>query len=511
MKRIAALVLSAALLLGLLSGCGGEDDPYVPTGNALSQGEITEPDDTEAEQRTVLPFYPERGRNPYLCSDYSNRVIFSLIYQGLFAVDREYQVWPVLCDSYTVSWDMKTYTFRMAEATFSDGSPLTAADAAASLEAARAGDVYGGRFGYVDTINVTEDGALEIVLSTPYENFPLLLDVPIVKGTQADTEAPLGTGPYTYDQQGDQLGLRRSPTWWCDAAIPVDAERIYLMTAESPAKLRDAFEFSDLSLVNTDPGSDSYADFHSDYELWDMENGIFLYLACNDASPVFAMPAFRKALTWSVDRSTIAETYYRDFAYTTSLPASPQSPYYNEALANGLGYDPQRMTLAVADHPEVREITVTLLVNGSDAVRVRVARSIAQSLTGSGLKTVTSELTGLEYRTALQEGAFDIHLGQTKLSANMDLTPFFAAGGTLAYGGLEDPVLQALCLESLANIGNYYTLYQKILEDGQLCPLLFRSYAIYTQRGSFSDLQPSRDNLFFYHLDKTDEDVRMEE
>lgn len=510
MKRIAALLLSTALILGLFSGCGGEDDPYVPTGNALSQGETTEPAVQESETQTSLPYYPDRGMNPYSCTDYSNKAIFSLVYQGLFAVDQSYQVWPVLCQSYELSWDMKTYTFQLAQATFSDGSSLTAADAAASLEAARESQTYQGRFGYVDTISVTEDGQLQITLTTPYENLPLLLDVPIVKAGEVDAQRPLGTGPYAYEQQGEGLGLRRCPGWWCTAQLPIETERITLLEAESPSQLRDAFEFSGLTLVCSDPGTDSYVDFHSDYELWDSESGVFLYLACNDASEVFSIDVFRKALTWSVDRDTLAETFYRDFAYTTALPASPQSPYYNQSLANELGYDPQRMTLAVAEHPEVRELTVTLLVNSSDSVRVRAARVIAEDLKESGLNVTTSELTGDAYRTALEEGAFDLHLGQTKLSANMDLSAFFESGGALAYGGLEDPLLQALCLESLSNIGNYYTLHQRIVEDGQLCPILFRSYAIFIQRGSFPELEPSRDNLFFYHLGRTDEEARVQ-
>lgn len=509
MKRIAAVLLSASLLLGVASGCGGEEDPYVPTGNALSQGEVTEPTVDDAARQTSLPYYPDRGLNPFTCADYTNKAVFSLVYQGLFAVDRSYQVWPVLCQSYQLSWDMKTYTFRLEQATFSDGTPITAADAAASLEAARDSDVYRGRFGYVDEISVTEDGQLQITLTTPYENLPILLDVPIVKASEVEAERPLGTGPYAYEQQGEGFGLRRSPGWWCTVQPPIDAEHISLLTAEDPAQLRDAFEFSGLSLVSTDPGSDSYADFHSDYELWDSESGVFLYLACNDASPVFSIPAMRKALTWAVNRDALAETYYRDFAYTTVLPASPQSPYYHQALAGDLGYDPQRMMMAVSENPEVRALSVTLLVNSSDGVRVRVARSIAESLSQSGLQVTTLELAGAEYRTALEEGTFDLHLGQTKLSANMDLSAFFQTGGTLSYGGLEDPLLYALCLETLANIGNYYTLYQRILEDGQLCPVLFRSHAIFTQRGSFPELQPSRDNLFFYHLGKTDEEARV--
>ena len=93
----------------------------------------------------------------------------------------------------------------------------------------------------------------------------------------------------------------------------------------------------------------------------------------------------------------------------------------------------------------------------------------------------------------------------------MDLSAFFAPEGSLSFGGMSDPATYSLCLDALANSGNYYNLHQKILEKGMLCPILFRSYAIYTQRGSFRGLTPARDNLFFYHLGRTLEDALVTE
>ena len=111
----------------------------------------------------------------------------------------------------------------------------------------------------------------------------------------------------------------------------------------------------------------------------------------------------------------------------------------------------------------------------------------------------------------LFDGEYDLYLGQTRLSPTMDLSAFFEPKGTLSFGGMEDPVLYALCMDSLANKGNYYNLHQKVLEKGMLCPILLRSYAIYTRRGSFRGLAPSRDNLFFYHLGRTMEDALVTE
>lgn len=511
MKRILAILLCIFLISGAFSGCNVEEEPYVPTGDGLTWDEETEPTGSAVTQQSMsLPYYPERSMNPYSCSDYTNKMLLDLVYQGLFIVDADYNPRPVLCKSYSISWDMKTYTFYLAEATFSDGTPLTAQDVAASLKEAVKSPVYSGRFGYVEHIDTTDDGAVTVELETPYENFPILLDVPIVKKSGVSEKRPLGTGPYAYESDENSLSLRRRTDWWCVAALPVTAERITLVAGESPAQLRDEFEFNDLSVVCADPGSDAYVDFHSDYELWDSENGIFLYLACNRYSSVFGEDAVRQALTYAIDREALADTYYRGFANTTWLPTPQKSPYYSGALAAQYSYNPERLKQAVAE-AELTNHTVKLLVNKDDSIRLRAARAIAESLSQCGLKVTTSELNTDAYLEALEEGSFDLYLGQTRLSANMDLSAFFAEEGALSYGYMSDASTYALCMDALANRGNYFTLYTRILADGQLCPILFRTYAIFTQRGTFTELNPARDHIFYYDLGKTLDEILISE
>ena len=501
MKRFFALLLSVLLAVGAFAGCEAKKEAYVPTGDGLTWDESTTPTSVVTEQDMSLPYYPKRGLNPYKTADYINQNVFDLLYQGLFAVDADYTVYPVLCKRYSVSKDMKTYTFYPAAATFPDGDVLTAADVAASLKAATKSNVYKGRFEYVKSITTTNDGAVKVTLETPYENLPVLLDVPILKQSQIDAERPLGTGPYLYETFNEKLRLRRRTDWWCAAALPVTAEHIALVEGKNVAHLRDEFEFSGLGLVTADPGDGSYVDFHSDYELWDCENGIFLYLACNSKSPVFEKKEVRTALTYAIDRNMLVEEFYRGFAYGTVLPVSPKSPHYSTSLAQKYGYAPEQLTQAVAN-AKLETTEVKLLVNTDDHVRLRAARKIAEALNQCGLKVTTLECNSAEYLETLKKGNFDLYLGQTRLSANMDLSAFYNSEGTLNFGGMSNTAIYALCLDALANAGNYYTLYQKVLEDGMLCPVLFRSYAIYAQRGIFSDLTPSRDNVFFYHLGK---------
>ena len=513
MKRFFSILLSV-LLAGMLCACETEKAPYTPTGAGLTwdedyTGPVNQPEKEESNQSLKLTYYPERSMNPYSCTDFTNRALFTLLYQSLFSVDRSYNIEPQLCKNYQISEDMKHYTFYLHNARFTDGTALTAEDVVASLLTAKESVYYSGRFTHITGINQTDDGGVAITVDTPMENLPLLLDIPIIKQTELLADTPMGTGPYYLDAGTQNPVLRRNSNWWCEADLVVTAPAITLVAAQSIAGIRDSFEFDGLSLVCADPGSDRYADYRCDYELWDCESGIFLYLSCNMESEVFSNATVRSALTFAIDRDTLAADYYRGFARSATLPVSPQSPYYSSNLASKYAYDGgEKFTQAVIDASKSRA-EIVLLVNKDDSLRLRVARDIADMLIACGLKVTMAEKSTSACQSALKKKEFDLYLGQTKLSPNMDLGVFFAAKGALNYGGISDVALNTLCTESLANYGNYYTLYKNIMDDGRLCPILFRSYAVYATRGLLTGLTPARDSVFYYSLGRSMENALL--
>ena len=511
MKRIVSLMLCLAALL-CLSACGSDPTAYTPTGNALDPDDSTTPAVTlpmvsqTQRQDITMAYYPGKSFNPLYATDNTNRALIPLIYQGLFTVDRNYNPRPILCKSYTMTEDMRTYVFYLQNATFSDGTVLSAQDVVATFNAAIESEVYAGRFHHVKEVTVTPDGGVMVKLSVPYENLPILLDLPILKATELDRERPVGTGPYRLDATAEGMRLYRRTDWWCRAALSIRDDVISLVPAEDTVHIRDEFEFGAVNLVLANPISNQYADYRCDYELWDCESGIFLYLGCNMNSDLFSVPEVRSALTYAIDRSSIA-TFYRGFARPTTLPVSPLSPYYNPVLASRYEYNPTLFAQAViASGLAGRE--VTLLVNKDDLLRMQAGRAIANMLTEGGLTVVMSELDTNGYRKALRYGNYDLYLGQTKLSPNMDLTTFFSNEGAIHYGGINDVTLNALCQEALANRGNYYNLHQQSANDGRITAIAFLNYAVYADRGLITEMIPARDNIFYYDLGKTLEDVQ---
>lgn len=511
MKKILCILLCVAVVFPCLAACGHEEAPYTPTGKGLSGDgpEATTPQDTQpetGEQELSLAYYPDKPLNPLKTMDFTNRVLFSLMYQGLFAVDSENGVHPVLCKNFSVSQDMKTYVFYVENATFSDGSLLTVQDVYASLRHASQNPIYKGRFSHVSAIAMTTDGGILMKLDTPCESLPMLLDIPIVKETQILEAQPLGTGPYYMETVASGLRLRRRTNWWCSAKMAVTASSIPLVEATSPAQIRDNFQFGDVGLVCADPCSDTYSDFRCDYELWDCENGAFLYLGCNMGSELFSVPEVRSALTYAIDREYLVTEYYRNFAKASTLAVSPGSPYYSRSLANRYAYDPAKFTQALSSAGLLGH-SIRILVNKDDSMRLRTARAIGEMMDACGLIVEMKELNGDSYNETLVYRTYDIYVGQTRLSPNMDLSAFFRKGGALRYGDLPDESIYNLCKEALANEGNYYNLHKAVADDGRLTAVLFHSYAVYATRGLLTELTPARDNVFFYTLDKTMEQI----
>lgn len=498
MKKWLAILLAFVML----TGCT-QQSPGTLLPEDTQPDSLLNPTTPNGELIYSLAYYPDRSLNPYESTDYTNRVLFSLIYQGLFTVDSKYTAYPILCDTYNVSADMRTWTFTLANATFSDGTAVTANDVAASLTAAKGSAWYGNRLQHVTKITSLGNSVV-LQLDTPFENLPLLLDVPIVKASDVAAPSPIGSGPYRLD--GDQL--RRQAGWWCSATLPVSLSTIALIAAEDEVHIRDSFETGNVGLVCADPGSKNYVDFRSDSELWDCENGLFLYMTTNKKSTVFGNDAIRKALTHAIDRDMLVNTYYRGLARSATLPASPQSPYYSEKLAENYGYDPQKFADAVAN-ANLESNQITILVSTSDYYKRYVAQSIAAMLTTGGLSVTVKEVSADKLVEELRWGTWDLFLGQTRLSANMDLSAFFVKNGSLNYGTLTDDAIYAMCKDALANSGNYYDLHKLVMESGRLCPILFQSYAVYGKRGVAPELSPARDNLFYYDLGKTLDDARV--
>ena len=141
-KRIQILCLLGAVTL-LLSGCWTEAPVESANGLLGDQEPADQQEEVILPAAFTLPYDPDQTLDPVTCADGMQQVAGSLIYEGLFRLDRQLEPQPWLCQSYTYDAASLTYTFTLRSGvTFSDGSPLTAADAAATLRRAKSSQRY---------------------------------------------------------------------------------------------------------------------------------------------------------------------------------------------------------------------------------------------------------------------------------------------------------------------------------------------------------------------------------
>lgn len=508
-------LIALLLCLLLLAGCAAEPAD-TPAPDLPSETTAPEQDAPETSSVFSLPYEPDADFNPYSCMSLTNRTVISLVFEPLFAVTAEFEPSPYLCASYEMSGDAMTHTLTLREnVTFSDGSPLTAADAAASLNAAKGSAYYGQRLRKIESITATASNVITIKTYAPCGTLAQLLNIPVTKSGTAQSASPVGTGPYSL---GNAQLARVS--WWRDATPAVDAATIPLVEISSISNLRDRFEYGDISLACTDPNIGVRAAYHSDYELWSNNTTIMQYLGFNLNSPAFVYTPVRASITYLIDREQLVADTASGFAAAAVLPAAPQSAVYDQKLADNYAYNPAAFSAAmsassisdISENDGVLEVfndsgtqalRGTMIVCGSSEQRVGAAQSVVDMLNGAGYALTLKVLDYSAYLSALQRGEFDLYYGEVRLSPDFDLGAFFEAGGALSYGSLADETMALLCNQMRENAGNAYDLYEKIMERGLICPILFKNYAIYAERGAISNLTPCIDGVFTQPIAET--------
>ena len=459
MKRI----LAALLVLLLLCGCAAK-----PQETAEEPVEETPTQETETvEADVVLAIHREAGLEPYDCLDPCNRLLFDFIYEPLFVTDTEFEVRPVLAEGWQVSEDGKTTTVTLnANRKFHDGTPVTAEDVCASVEAAENSAFYGSRFADLTAVEAVDSRTVQLTTSVAMECLPRLLDIPI---TKKEAETPMGSGPYAYHENSLTLVAERTD-------LP---KTIGLTPITEADGLRDSFQYGSVTLTELDPNGTDAVSLQGDFELWNVPTTALQYIGFSLRCPA----AVRSALTYAVDREAIISGDMDGFGTATVLAALPNSPWYQPELAGQAAYAPDKLKEVAESGTEL-----TMVVNSANRQRTASAERVAEGLRACGLNVSLQKLTPKQYAEMLKTENFDLYYGEIRLSPNFDLSPIFRGG----YGSFgKDPAIARLCESTLANSGNAYDLQNAILTDGLICPVAFQNNAVYAVRGLELPLHPN--------------------
>lgn len=529
--KLLALII-AMLMLCSCSVVNGAVTSIIESTREASSSETPEPSPEESDEPESEPdkdavssivdsnhqfgvvFDPDGSFNPITSQNRLNQDIIYLIYEGLFEVSPQYTAEPVLCTSYDVSDNQLVYTFNIRTGvTFHNGQKMTAEDVVYSLNMASntEASVYSSRFHSVATITALDDYTVQIVLGSPYEQLPLILDIPIIPTGSIDTAVPSGTGPYKLSGSGDSLTLLKNNDWRSSSQLPFD--QIYLYNAETSDTLRDDFETSRVDLLKIDPTGTSSITFHNDYELFQYSTNIFQYVGFNYDSDVFSNEYARRAVCYCIDRETIVEEDYKGRAAAAVLPCREESILFDEALSAKHGFNTARVKelfeeggftslddtglMYFETSLFMQPLSVDFIVNSENPYKVASAEGIAEVMNENGFSVNLRLLTYDDYMRALNTDDYDMYLAEVKLTADFDLTTILTYYGKLNFGTVTYEDLSLYIKGALENSGAALDLFILIYEHGLMAPVLFKDQAVIAPRGLITNLTPTAANSFY--------------
>jgi oligopeptide transport system substrate-binding protein len=421
--RISPLVfLGLALLFSL--GCALTDVGSAPESQTPSAPAATQPPGSQGTGATRVPGAPTRpaGGNtptpapprspdslllpfvggdpptldPAVAQDSTSAEVIVEIYSGLVTIDKDLKVVPDIAESWTVSDDKKTYTFKLrADAKFHDGKAVTAQDFKYSIERAAdpatespvadsyLGDIVGVQQKLrrqatdVSGVKVVDDLTVAITIDAPKTYFLAKLTYPtafIVDKANVDSGGrtwylkPNGTGPFKLNNYafGQQIELGRNDAFYGTPKPQVKTITLSIsggsfMTRYENNELDSTF----VSVVDIDRVLDTTNPLNK--ELTIAPKFSIDYIGFNVTKPPFDDVKVRQAFNMAIDKKTIADVVLKKTAQPAYGVLPPKFPGFNDSL-KGLTYNPDMAKQLIKDskYGDVSKLPeITLYISGA--------------------------------------------------------------------------------------------------------------------------------------------------
>ena len=320
----------------------------------------------------------------------------------------------------TVSADRLTYVFRVRPGwRFSDGSPVTAASFARTLERARSPELVSPADTYLREVRSWRavGRTLTIRLSRPAPDFvqrlalPYFCAVPSTAPNEQRDNLP-SAGPFAIASytRGRSLLLRRNPYYHGPRQTHVKA--IVYRFGAFPSQIRLQLERgeADYGVVTPTSFAELAAKFTGDKtHLFVVQQPIVAFLALNTQRPLFKdNPWLRRAVNFALDRPILAGLFGADGAKPNDEYLPPGFPGYQAKHVYPIG-GPDLATAKRLAQGHLRGGHATFLACGSQSCTDR-ALVVEQALGKIGLKVrVVTSPGGSQLTLAAVRGTkFDI-------------------------------------------------------------------------------------------------------
>jgi peptide/nickel transport system substrate-binding protein len=513
------LVLCLALLAVMAAGCkpAEEEKRYGGPDTGPAYGDLFI-DGSIGDASTLLP---------PLASDASSAGVASLIYNGLVKYDGDLNLIGDLAESWDISPDGLTITFKLRRGVkWQDGAPFTAQDVLFSYQVMvdpKTPTAYSGDYLQVKKAEAPDDYTFRVTYPQPFAPalgswglaiLPrhLLAGQDITKSPLA--RRPIGTGPYKFKdwRAGEKISLTYNPDYfegrpYLNGYLYRIIPDLATMFLELKSGNLDRMGLTPLNYTR----QTEYPKFNRLYNKYRYIPFSYIYLGYNLEDSRFADRRVRQALTHAINKQEIIEGVLLGLGEEAYGPYKPGTWYYNPEVPK-FPYDPEKAKALLTEagwRPDAegilskdgRPFEFTILTNQGNDIRVRTAEIIQRRLREIGIlvKIRTVEWAAF-VKEFIEKGRFEAVLLGWNTGLDPDQYDIWHSSktkpGELNFTHYKNPQVDALLEEGRHTFDKekrrraYFKL-QEILAEDQPYTFLFVPDALPAISKRFRGIKPA--------------------
>lgn len=496
-RKIQVMMLTAILLTGVLSGCGGSGDIGE---NTLVYG--------SGDYTSINPALYEHGE------------INLLLFAGLTAHDGDNNVVPGLAKKWEFDESTNTYSFTLREGlTFHDGDDLTAEDVKFTIEAIQDpdnGSENASNFEDIESVTAVDDTRVDIELKAPNSAMPDYLSIGILPShllegedlTTSDfNKAPVGAGPYKFVEweEGQYIEMERFDDYY--GGTPNIEKVIFKINDDTDARAMQ-LESGELNFAQITPKSAENFEGKDGFKVYDMETADYRGIMYNFNNELWKenreLPAI---LSYAIDREAIIDSVLLGQGQVAYSPLQ-KNIYANEDIEK-YSYDPEKAEQLLQDagwkkgedgiyEKDGQKLAFTINCSQGDQVRIDMANICAQNLGDIGIDVSVESPAEIDW--AGQE-AFLIGWG-SPFDADDHTYKVFGTGKGANYNGYSNGEVDSLLTaarqtDDTDERADLYSRFQEVLADDPAYTFIAYVDAVYAGTSNISGI--TEDTVLGHH------------
>lgn len=525
MKKSVLTVIIAAILFasfGLFTGAKeNADNAAPPYGGRIIIG-------VDGDVDTFNPLFNESSLSQQMTH---------LLLLGLADLDENSQFSPELATSWQSSPDHLKLTYYLREdAYWSDGTPITASDVTFTYDLLMNPEVPSPRqetTEYIKSVVADDPHTVTFTFTKAYpdqifDTAGEILPRHILAGTAPSELSshpfghnPVSSGPFVLKKWVDQQYIEIIPNERYFGGRPYLEKVIFKVVPDQSNRLLQMQTGEIDMMMDVPPEEVAYLrQANPNVNIYPVSGRVYHYMGYNHSNPLFADKKVRQALTMSIDRAGIINTFLYGFGTPCLGPIPPMIKTVKADNITAFPFNPEKSKEMLAEmgwqdsnhdgwlDKNGETFNFTLKINAGNQLRSDIAVIIQEQLRRIGVKVDVQTVEWSTLIDELQSGDFDASLGAWSTSFNVDLTPIFHSSSTDLFNfvGYRNDEVDALITSAREEMdsdiaASTWAKTQRMIYDDQPYTFLFWLDKIVAVNNKFGNVTPLPLSAF-YNLEK---------